>query len=632
MWNRLVPLLLIIALCLPSQPVHAQSGGGFLGLPWPAGTRVIHLAYFDHVYPSVDSGDDGNSFVVTYLNHGNVQYNSHDGHDYVFPDQMVGTPILAAASGVAYARTERGNGVVIQHPNGYETIYWHLDAFGPQFAGLIDSGVGVPVQAGEVIGSSGSSGFVRGTPHLHFEVRLYGKQVDPYGWFGPGPDPCAEYDGCLASTWLWRDELRGSYDFTPPDAVAIPQPDTSPPLALLTLNPPADLLLAADFDGHPLQSVGAGFPASIGDLRYQTGQHGEALVINSAELTYPSNQNLNPAVGTLSVWVEVPNSYPANRIERHYLIAASANPSAAPVYTDTLALRRDMLGPGDSPRWIFWTVGAEAASSHELAVPDTLAPGWHHFAISWEARNGSKRLAIDGVEVAQATGVVLPNDVGPVIQVGRFSYGGAGAGVSMDGLRIYQRALSSSEIAALAAGEEANLSAAWTNRPRIRLDTNAIDAEGGVVAVEIGVDGTFAAPQPYYDAYAVRLPDEEGPHTVEVRYTDRAGNTRSISQTIVLDLPPLLHMNLEPTGPLGATITLQAEDAGTGGLMMQVTQQQNFRDVPWQPLRERFFWAWNPELPQQVQVRLRDRAGNISVPEVAFPVQQRIYLPLVVKW
>jgi murein DD-endopeptidase MepM/ murein hydrolase activator NlpD len=101
--------------------------GGFLRQPWPAGTRVQHLAFFDHAYPTVDSGDDGNGYVVDYLGRSGVQYDGHDGHDYVFLDQPIGTPILAAAPGVAYARTVRGNGVVILHDGGYETVYWHLD-------------------------------------------------------------------------------------------------------------------------------------------------------------------------------------------------------------------------------------------------------------------------------------------------------------------------------------------------------------------------------------------------------------------------------------------------------------------------------------------------------------------------
>ncbi|HEU4328434.1 MAG TPA: M23 family metallopeptidase [Roseiflexaceae bacterium] len=190
---------------------------GFLRRPWPAGTRVVHLAYFDHVYPTVDTGRRGNGSVVTFLGRGGVQYDGHDGHDYVFPDQMVGTHILAAADGVAYARTHRGNGVVILHPDGYETVYWHLDKFARVFHGKINSGGGVAVKAGDLLGSSGSSGFKRGTPHLHFEVRHNGRQVDPYGWYGPGDDPCAAYRGCEASTWLWHADLLGEFDFTPPN-------------------------------------------------------------------------------------------------------------------------------------------------------------------------------------------------------------------------------------------------------------------------------------------------------------------------------------------------------------------------------------------------------------------------------
>lgn len=190
---------------------------GFLQLPWPAGTRVTHLAYFDHTYPTVDSGHDGNNVVMTYWGIANVQYNTHDGHDYTFPDQMIGTPILASAPGRAFALSYPGNGVVIQHANGYETVYWHLDRFHDRFHGLVDTGRSVWVQTGEVLGTSGMSGFSVGTPHLHFEVRYYGKQVDPYGWYGEGPDPCVAYAGCAYSVWLWHPDLLGTYDFTPPN-------------------------------------------------------------------------------------------------------------------------------------------------------------------------------------------------------------------------------------------------------------------------------------------------------------------------------------------------------------------------------------------------------------------------------
>lgn len=190
---------------------------GFLQCPWPIGIPVVHLAYFDHRYPTVDSGADGNQIVVTYAGEADVQYNAHDGHDYVFPDNPIGTPILAAAAGMAYARTARGNGVVILHPNGYETVYWHLNRFAPRFRTIVDSARGVWVEAGDILGTSGATGFTYGYPHLHFEVRYRGKQVDPYGWYGSsGPDPCETYAACVNHGWLWHPDLYGLYDFTPP--------------------------------------------------------------------------------------------------------------------------------------------------------------------------------------------------------------------------------------------------------------------------------------------------------------------------------------------------------------------------------------------------------------------------------
>ncbi|HEU5089190.1 MAG TPA: M23 family metallopeptidase, partial [Roseiflexaceae bacterium] len=188
---------------LPQSQATAAVSQGFLGLPWQAGTRVVHLAYFDHMYPTVDTTRADNGYVVNFRGQGNLQYDGHDGHDFYFPDRPVGTLIYAAADGIAYASTHRGNGVWIEHTNGYESVYWHLDKFSRKFEGKIDNHQGVAVRAGDLLGSSGRSGFVSGTPHLHFEVRHNGRQVDPYGWFGPGSDPCAAYAACEASTWLW---------------------------------------------------------------------------------------------------------------------------------------------------------------------------------------------------------------------------------------------------------------------------------------------------------------------------------------------------------------------------------------------------------------------------------------------
>lgn len=535
-----------------AQPAPAASIA--LQQPWPAGARVVHLAYFDHVYPTVDSGDDGNGYVVNYLGQGNVQYDGHDGHDYYFPDQPVGTPILAAAGGLAYARTHRGYGVVILHPDGYETVYWHLGGFAPIFQDLIDSDRPVAVEAGTFIGVSGATGFVRGTPHLHFEVRRHGRVIDPYGWQGPGPDPCAAYAGCLAGAWLWDEALAGTYDFTPPgaftaddgasaaasgetpgSAVAPPGPagDTTPPVGTMAVNPPADLLFAAGFDGHVVQGVGRGFPILYGQQRYTAGRAGEALYLGPAGLTYPVAGNLQAAAGTVSLWAELPASYPAGRVPRHYLFAASASPDGAPVYSNTLALRRDVAGPTGDPAWVFWTTAGDEASRDLLAAPDTLGPGWHHFAVTWDGEAGRKALYIDGALAAEVAGASLPTTLGEVLQLGRFTYGGGHSGVALDDLAVYGRALSGAEVAALAAAAPGQAEGPLLlDGPAVRVDTNAIDDQGGIVAVQLGLDGVFEDPQPYFDSYRWTLPVGPGDYELAVRYIDRAGNSTTVRRAV----------------------------------------------------------------------------------------------------
>lgn len=88
----------------------------------------------------------------------------HTGIDIATPS---GTPIKAAKAGfVTFADWDGGYGkkVLIDHGDGYETLYAHLDQI------LVKTGEFVTQK--EVIGLSGSTGYVTG-PHLHFEIRLY---------------------------------------------------------------------------------------------------------------------------------------------------------------------------------------------------------------------------------------------------------------------------------------------------------------------------------------------------------------------------------------------------------------------------------------------------------------------------
>ena len=621
-------------LAAPAAPEPAAAGG-FLQLPWPAATPMYHLAYFDHTYPTVDSGDDGNSTITAYWGGGGVQYNTHDGHDFFFPNQPVGTPILAAAPGVAYARTTRGNGVVVRHASGYETVYWHLSAFAPIFDGMIDGDRGQSVAAGTLLGWSGRSGFVVGTPHLHFEVRHNGREVDPYGWYGAGDDPCAAYAGCERSQWLWADALRGSYDFTPPGSAG-GAPDTTPPVATLSVNPRPGLLLLDSFDGSATPQVADGQPFVGGALAFGQGRYGQSLAADSAVVAFPAENNLRLARGTICLWARLPASYPTTSTGRHYLLAASANPDdPARVYSGTLALRREADPAG--ARWNFWTVATTdtAQSAASTLAPDTLTPGWHHFAIAWDAAAGTKALYLDGALAAQSTGATLPADVGPLLQLGRFSEGGVAFGGSLDELAIFGSALRPAEIAAIAsatapldAGDE-RVVGTPSGSVRVAVDANASDASG-IMAMQLGVDGAWGDPQPYDETLDVELPRIEGEHMIGARFRDAAGNTTTVSTSVTLDLPPVGGARIAANDELSATLLLSATDA-LPGVEMQISALPDFGLAAWQPFRAAVAWGWGPVRRRVVYVRFRDASGLVSAPIRRSPDGGEIRLPLVQK-
>jgi murein DD-endopeptidase MepM/ murein hydrolase activator NlpD len=107
---------------------------------------------------------------------------SHEGIDIGAPQ---GTPIYAAAAGRVTASgwlgSNPGNGVKIDHGNGYLTKYFHASALHVR--------AGQTVSAGQTIASVGKTGNAATTPpHLHFEIWYNGRALNPVQYLtGSGP-------------------------------------------------------------------------------------------------------------------------------------------------------------------------------------------------------------------------------------------------------------------------------------------------------------------------------------------------------------------------------------------------------------------------------------------------------------
>ncbi|UZW58591.1 M23/M56 family metallopeptidase [Lysobacter enzymogenes] len=105
---------------------------------------------------------------------GGIRVRPHRGLDFA---ARRGTRVYAPAAALVVAATDRypegeryGKVVVLDHGDGWQTLYAHLQDF--------DVHEGQRIAAGAPIGRSGASGQATG-PHLHMEVLHDGQRVDP---------------------------------------------------------------------------------------------------------------------------------------------------------------------------------------------------------------------------------------------------------------------------------------------------------------------------------------------------------------------------------------------------------------------------------------------------------------------
>jgi murein DD-endopeptidase MepM/ murein hydrolase activator NlpD len=92
-----------------------------------------------------------------------------------------GTPCRIAAAGtVVFAGWKNGYGktIIVDHGDRIQTLYGHLSKIGVSR--------GQPVEQGAVLGSTGTTGHVSG-PHLHYEILVNGRPVDPGPYLAAAP-------------------------------------------------------------------------------------------------------------------------------------------------------------------------------------------------------------------------------------------------------------------------------------------------------------------------------------------------------------------------------------------------------------------------------------------------------------
>ncbi|HRI62354.1 MAG TPA: M23 family metallopeptidase, partial [Saprospiraceae bacterium] len=132
----------------------------------------------------------------------------HSGIDIDSKTGGIGQPVFAAADGfvdrIRVQESGYGNVLYVKHPNGYTTVYAHLDRFSSEIQKFVremqykrerfevdlnPADGQFRVKQGQEIGKLGNSGGSTG-PHLHFEIRQSGtdKALNPLLFGLPVPD------------------------------------------------------------------------------------------------------------------------------------------------------------------------------------------------------------------------------------------------------------------------------------------------------------------------------------------------------------------------------------------------------------------------------------------------------------
>jgi len=143
----------------------------------PGGSKPYEPKYVSVALASAPQSAQGGTGTFQWPTNGSITQEYWRGHRALDIGAWTGAPVYAADSGyVTVAQWDDsgyGRMIVIDHGNGFKTLYAHLS--------VLYVSVGDEIIQGQQIGEMGSSGNSTG-PHLHFEVILNGVQRNPWGF------------------------------------------------------------------------------------------------------------------------------------------------------------------------------------------------------------------------------------------------------------------------------------------------------------------------------------------------------------------------------------------------------------------------------------------------------------------
>ena len=153
--------------------------GGWITRTDPAAAKIFGPGFCGKIYTgAVGTG----SFIWPTVEHwvSGFDFSPETNHMAIDIAGSLGNAIYAADSGVVvysgWNNYGYGNGIVIDHGNGWQTLYAHQSQ--------IRANCGDSVIKGAVIGNVGSTGNSSG-PHLHFEMILNGARQNPHQYLPP---------------------------------------------------------------------------------------------------------------------------------------------------------------------------------------------------------------------------------------------------------------------------------------------------------------------------------------------------------------------------------------------------------------------------------------------------------------